>query len=305
VIVLGQDVEMNLEAKKEFGSRIRNTPISETGFIGAGIGAALTGMRPIIELGCSTFLYSAMDQVINQAAKSRYMFGGQANVPLVIRAPVLSRISAAAHHADRPWGLFAHAPGLKIVAPATPYEAKGLLKSAIRDGNPVLYFEEMTLGNRSEIVPDTDYTVPIGSAAIKREGHDVTIVTLASSVHHSLEAANIVAEKGISAEVVDIRTVVPLDRETILESVRRTGRLIVVDSAPQTCGVAAEVACLAAEHAFESLKGPIIRLAAPDVPVPYSPVLEELLYPTVEGIVSAILRLLVRPSRTSALRAFA
>jgi len=292
---MGQDIELilwNGDAKREFGrERIRNTPISETGFIGAGIGAALTGMRPILELGCSTFAYSAMDQIINQAAKSRYMFGGQANVPLVIRAPVFYGISVAAHHSDRPWGLFAQAPGLKVIVPSTPYDVKGLLKSAIRDGNPVLCLEDCTLGTQCGEVPDEDYTVPIGLADIKCEGSDVTVVAIAGAVNHSLVAARQLKEEGISVEVVDVRTAAPLDRRTIIQSVTKTGYLIVVDPAPRTCGVAAEVAATVAESAFDSLKAPVVRLTAPDIPVPYSPSLEQLMYPTAEGIAAAVRKL--------------
>lgn len=290
VLMLGQDLEFDAASTwREFGpERIRNTPISEAGFIGAAIGAALTGMRPIVNLGCSTFLYSAMDQVVNQAAKSRYMFGGQANVPLVIRAPVLYGISAAAHHSDRPWGLFAQAPGLKMVVPTTPHDAKGLMKSAIRDGNPVLFFEDGLLGGQRGEVPERDYTVPLGVADIKRDGSDVTIVAVASAVQHGLAAAKRLENDGISAEVIDIRTVVPLDRQTILNSVVRTGRLVVVDPAPGTCGVAAEVAAIVAEFAFECLRAPIVRLTAPDAPVPFSPDLERLMYPTEAGIIAAV-----------------
>jgi pyruvate dehydrogenase E1 component beta subunit len=229
-----------------------------------------------------------MDQVVNQAAKSRYMFGGQASVPLVIRAPVLYAIGLAAHHSDRPWGLFAQAPGLKIIVPTTPYDAKGLLKSAIRDGNPVLCFEDCLLQDLKGEVPDAEYTVPIGVADIKRTGSDVTIVALAAAVHHSLAAAQQLECEGISVEVIDVRSVVPLDRRTILGSVAKTGRLIVVDPAPGTCSVAAEVAATASEHVFEKLKGPIVRLTAPDVPVPFSPDLERLVYPTVDTIVAAV-----------------
>lgn len=291
VFVMGQDVELFLfppEIKREFAkARVRNTPISEAGFIGAGIGAALTGLRPIIELGCSTFLYSAMDQIVNQAAKNRYMFGGQASVPLVIRAPVFYGIAVAAHHSDRPWGMFAQAPGLKVIVPATAYDAKGLLKSAIRDGNPVLCFEDVGLTEQCDEVPDADYTVPIGAARIRRVGSDLTVVSLAASVHTCLGAAEELSSQGISAEVVDLRTVVPLDRATILESVAKTGRLIVVDPAPRMCGVAAEVSALVAEEAFEFLKSPIVRLTAPDVPVPFSSRLEREMFPTTRGIVAA------------------
>jgi acetoin:2,6-dichlorophenolindophenol oxidoreductase subunit beta len=292
VLLLGQDLEFDENATwREFGAeRVRNTPISEAGFIGAAIGAALTGMRPVVGLGCSTFLYSAMDQIVNQAAKSRYMFGGQASVPIVIRAPVLYTISAAAHHSDRPWGLFAQAPGLKIIVPTTPRDVKGLLKSAIRDGNPVLYFEDATLGERRGEVPDGDYTIPIGVADVKRDGSDVTVVAVAAAVHQSLAAAEKLEEEGISVEVIDVRTVVPLDRRTILESVSKTGRLIVVDPAPGMCSVAAEIAATVAEFAFDQLRAPIVRLTAPDVPVPFSPELERLMYPTEAGIIAAARR---------------
>ena len=294
VFVIGQDVEAIYGPRtvREFGTeRIRNTPISEAGFFGAGIGAALTGLRPLIEAGVSTFLYSGMDQIVSQAAKMRYMFGGQARVPLVIRATVAYAAAMAAHHSDRPWGLFAQIPGLKIIVPATPYDLKGLLKAAIRDDNPVLCFEDSTLRELRGEIPDGDYTVPIGQAQIKRAGWDVTLIALAGAVHHSLTAARRLEEEGVSVEVVDLRTVVPLDRQTILQSVTRTGRLVVVDPAPGMCSVSSEVAATAAEHAFDCLKAPVLRLTAPDVPVPFSPALEPLLYPTVEAIVNAARRL--------------
>lgn len=294
VFVMGQDVQTGLyaDAVEEFGrERIRNTPISEAGFYGAGIGAALTGMRPVIEAAFSTFFYSAMDQIANQAAKSRYMFGGQASVPLVIRGYVAYSIGAAAHHSDRPWGLFAQVPGLKIIVPATPCDAKGLLRSAIRDGNPVLCFDDFTLlASRGE-VPEGDYTIPLGVADIKRVGSHVTVVALAAAVHHSLVAAQTLESEGISVEVIDIRTVVPLDRKTILESVAKTGRLVAVDAAPSTCSVASEVVATVAENVFECLKAPVVRLTAPDVPVPFSPNLERLMYPTPEGIAAAARKL--------------
>lgn len=297
VFVMGQDVQSGAYADtmQELGAeRVRNTPICEAGFYGAGIGAALTGMRPVIEAAFCTFFYSAMDQIANQAAKSRYMFGGQASVPLVIRAFVSYGIGSAAHHSDRPWGLFAQVPGLKIIVPTTPRDAKGLLRSAIRDGNPVLCFDDyVLLGLRGE-VPEGDYTIPLGTADIKRTGCDVTVVALAAAVHHSLAAAEAVAKEGISVEVIDIRTVVPLDRRTILESVAKTGRLVVVDAAPGTCSVASEVAATVAENAFEHLKGPTVRLTAPDVPVPFSPALERLMYPTADGIAAAVRKLCSR-----------
>lgn len=291
VFVMGQDVQTGsyATAVSEFGrERIRNTPISEAGFYGAGIGAALTGMRPVIEAAFSTFFYSAMDQIVNQAAKSRYMFGGQASVPLVIRSFVAYSIAAAAHHSDRPWGLFAQVPGLKIVVPSTAHDAKGLLKSAIRDGNPVLWFDDFTLLGQLGEVPVGEYTIPLGVADIKRLGADVTIVALGAAVQQSLAAAQQLEREGIEAEVVDIRTVVPLDRAAILDSVAKTGRLVVVDPAPGTCSVASEVAATVAEGAFESLRAPILRLTAPDIPVPFSPHLERLMFPTEEKIVAAV-----------------
>lgn len=290
VFVMGEDLHAcaYAEATYEFGTeRIRNTPICEGGFIGAGIGAALTGMRPIIEATVATFLYSAMDQIANQAAKSRYMFGGQASVPLVIRSTSYYGAASAAHHSDRPWGLFAQLPGLKVVVPSTPYDVKGLLKSAIRDGNPVLCFDDATLVASCGEVPQEDYIVPLGVADIKRRGTDVTVAAVAGAVQHSLVAAQMLAERGISLEVIDVRTVVPLDRATVVESVSRTGRLIAVDPAPRTCSVAAEIAATVAEEAFGFLVAPIVRLTAPDVPVPFSPSLESMLYPTAQSIAAA------------------
>lgn len=294
VFVMGQDVRtaQYADVLAEFGQeRIRNTPICETGFYGAGIGAALTGMRPVIEAAFSTFFYSAMDQIANQAAKSRYMFGGQASVPLVIRGLVAYTVALAAHHSDRPWGLFAQVPGLKIIVPTTPYDAKGLLKSAIRDENPVLCFDDFTLLGTKGEVPDCDYTVPLGVADIKRSGSDVTVVALAAAVRLSLAAAEALEAEGISVEVIDIRSVAPLDRNTILLSVAKTRRLVVVDPAPRTCSVAAEIVATVAEAALDGLRVPTVRLTAPDVPVPFSPHLERLMYPTTSTIAEAVRRL--------------
>lgn len=290
VFVMGQDVQSGAYADvlEEFGAdRIRNTPISETGFYGAGIGAALTGMRPVIEAAFSTFFYSGMDQIANQAAKSRYMFGGQASVPLVIRAMVSYGLASAAHHSDRPWGLFAQIPGLKIIVPTTPYDVKGLLTAAIRDGNPILCFDDRSLLNLRGDVPDGSYTVPIGKCDIKRVGTDLSIVAVGGAVHHSLAAAQEMENQGISVEVIDVRTVAPLDRDTIIDSVTKTGRLLVVDPAPRTCSLAAEIAASVAESARVRLAASIVRLTAPDVPVPFSPALEQLMFPTVHSITAA------------------
>ena len=294
VFVMGEDLAAGgyADALRELGpERIRSTPICEAGFIGAGVGAALTGMRPVIEATVATFLYPAMDQIANQAAKSRYMFGGQASVPLVIRSIAFYSAASAAHHADRPWGLFAQVPGLKIIVPSTPCDAKGLLRSAIRDGNPVLCFDDFTLLAGTGEVPDGEYVIPLGVAEVKRVGSHVTIVAVGAAVHHSIAAAAMLEVDGISAEVIDLRTVVPLDRKTILDSVSKTGHLLVVDPAPGMCGLASEVSATVAESGFDCLKGPIVRLTAPNVPVPFSPDLERLMYPTVDGIVAATRKL--------------
>jgi acetoin:2,6-dichlorophenolindophenol oxidoreductase subunit beta len=301
VFVMGQDVRTGAyaHAVAEFGpERIRNTPICEAGFYGAGIGAALTGMRPVIEAAFSTFFYSAMDQIVSQAAKSRYMFGGQASVPLVIRAFVAYDVALAAHHSDRPWGLFAQVPGLKIIVPTTPYDAKGLLRSALRDPNPVLCFDDYSLLRLQGEVPTDGYSIPLGVADIKRAGTDVTIVALAAAVHQSLRAAEMLESDRVSAEVIDLRSVVPLDRRTILESVAKTGKLVVVDAAPGFCSVASEVSATVAEHVFDRLKAPILRVTAPDIPVPFSPALESLMYPTPEKIAAAV-RKLMRSTRSA------
>lgn len=297
VFVMGEDIQSGVFGDfgfQEFGSeRVRNTPICEAGFFGAGVGAALTDMRPVIDTQCCTFLYSAMDQIVSQAAKSRYMFGGQSSVPLVIRAAVM--YFNAAHHSDRPWAIFAHVPGLTVVVPTTPHDVKGLMKSAIRGRNPVLCFEEVILRQQYGEVPDDDYTVPIGVADVKHAGSDVTIVAVGAAVHRCLAAAEKLKAEGISAEVVDVRTVVPLDRQTILDSVAKTGRCVVVDTAPSMCSVASEISATVAENAFDRLKGPIIRVTAPHVPVPFSPELARLMYPNEDGIAAAARKLCGSP----------
>lgn len=291
VFVMGEDVRSGIYGDfgaAEFGpERVRNTPISEAGFFGAGIGAAMTGMRPVIEATASTFLYCAMDQIVNQAGKIRYMTGGQARVPIVFRAQVLYGVAAAAHHSDRSWAMFAQCPGLKIVVPATPYDAKGLMTAAIRDDNPVMVFEDSSLWGRRGEIPDGDYCVPIGVAETRLPGSDVTVVALAGAVHQALAAARDLAAQGISAEVIDLRSVVPLDRQAILASVRKTGRLVVADLGPLTCGIASEIGATVAEQAFGSLRAPIRRVTALDVPVPFSPALEAGMYPDAGRIARA------------------
>jgi pyruvate dehydrogenase E1 component beta subunit len=273
--------------------RLRNVPISENSFTGMGIGAALTGLRPIVDLTIASFVYLAADQIINQAAKLRYMTGGQLQVPIVFRACTYYNICNAAQHSDRPYPFFMNVPGLKIVAPATPTDMKGLLKSAIRDDDPVLVFEDMNLWAKKELVPThPDYLVPIGKADIKKLGRDVTIVSVAGCLPRVLGAADALEQEGVSAEVIDLRTLVPLDAETILESVAKTGRLVVVDNSHRVNSVASEVAAVIAEEGFESLRRPIQRVTTPAVQIPYSSALEKPLYPSEPRIVAAVRRVL-------------
>jgi acetoin:2,6-dichlorophenolindophenol oxidoreductase subunit beta len=272
--------------------RLRNVPISENSFTGMGIGAALTGLRPIVDLTIASFVYLASDQIINQAAKLRFMTGGQLSVPIVFRACTYYNVANAAQHADRPYPFFMNVPGLKIVAPATPADMKGLLKSAIRDDDPVLVFEDMNLWTKKERVStDPDYLVPIGKADVKRAGTEVTIVSIAGCLPKALAAAEVLAKEGVSAEVIDVRTLVPLDKETLLRSVAKTGRVVVVDNSHRTNSVASEIAAVMAEEGFESLRKPIQRVTTPAVHIPYSTTLEKPLYPSQERIVAAVKRI--------------
>jgi acetoin:2,6-dichlorophenolindophenol oxidoreductase subunit beta len=294
VFIMGEDAQANVFGTmggflEEFGpERFRNTPLSEAGFVGAAIGAAMVGMRPIVDLSIASFMYVAMDQFVSMAAKATYMYGGQAHVPVVFRAGLFFGGSNAAQHSDRPYPMFMGVPGLKIILPSTPYDVKGLLKSAVREGDPVICFEDGMLWGLKGPVPEEEYLIPLGVADIKREGTDVTVVALASRVQEALAAAETVAKDGISIEVVDPRTLVPLDKAAILKSVKKTGRLIVVEEAHRTCGAAAEIAAIVAEEGFWDLKAPIKRLAVPDVQIPFSPPLEQILYPDARKIVSAI-----------------
>jgi acetoin:2,6-dichlorophenolindophenol oxidoreductase subunit beta len=296
VILMGEDIAVYGGGKllEQVDSRqIWSMPISETSFTGVGIGAAITGLRPIVVLGIASFLYLASDQIIYQAAKLRYMTGGQIKVPIVFRACMYYGASIAAQHSDRPYPTFMNVPGLKIVSPTNPADAKGLLKAAIRDDDPVMFFEDTKLwALKGEVPAGEDALLPLGKADIKRVGSDVTIVAIAGAMRPTLEAAKVLAAEGVSAEVVDPRTLKPLDLPTIIGSVAKTGRLVLVENAHRCLNVSAEIAALVCEHAFESLKKPIIRLAAPDVQVPFSPVLEELLYPKKEQIVAAVRKLL-------------
>ena len=273
----------------EFGEeRVRDTPISEAGIMGAATGAALMGMRPVAEIMFMDFTTISMDQLVNQAAKLRFMFGGEAEVPLVLRTPAGSGTGAAAHHSQSLEAWFVHVPGLKVVMPSTPYDVKGLLISAIRDNNPVVFVEHKLLYKTKGQVPEEEYTIPLGVAEVKRPGKDLTIVATSIMVPRALEAAEALAEEGIEAEVVDPRTLRPLDSETIVRSIIKTGRAIIVHEACKTGGVGAEIAATIAESgAFDYLDAPIKRLAGLDIPVPYNRNLERHRVPQVENIVEA------------------
>jgi pyruvate dehydrogenase E1 component beta subunit len=279
---------------EEFGTdRVIDTPISEPGFIGLAVGAAMTGSRPIVDLMFGDFLFLVMDQLCNQAAKTHYMSGGKLNVPLVLRTNLGATRRSAAQHSQSLHALVAHIPGLKVALPSSSYEAKGLLKTAIRDNNPVVIFEDKLMYQDKAHVPEEEYLIPFGVANVKREGTDVTFVATSSMVQVAMKAADILAAEGISAEVIDPRTIVPLDEETILASVRKTSRAIVIDEGHQNFGVTAEIAARIAEKCFYHLDAPVQRMGAMDVPVPFSPALEDLTVPTPGGL-AARARALVR-----------
>ena len=294
VLLIGEDIGVYGGAFKataglleRFGwERVIDTPISETAIVGAAVGMSYLGLRPVAEMQFIDFIACAFNQITNFAAKSHYRWG--APVPIVIRGPAGGGVHGSAFHSSNPEMYFVHTPGLKVVYPATPYDAKGLLKSAIRDNNPVLFFEHKFLYRRiKEEVPEGDYTVPIGKAIVRRPGRDLTIVTYAAMVHASLDAAAQLAREGIEAEVVDLRTLLPLDRETIIESVRRTSKLLVVHEDTRTGGIAGEIAAVVTDSAFEDLDGPVRRVTSLDTPVPFSPPLEEHFLPNAERIAAA------------------
>jgi len=274
---------------EEFGDeRVRDTPISENAIIGAGVGAAITGMRPVAEIMFGDLTALAVDQICNQAAKIRYMFGGQVSVPLVIRTPFGAGVNIASHHSQSLEAWFMHTPGLWVAVPSTPYDAKGLLKTAIRGSNPVFFVEHKLLYPVKGLIPDEEYTVPFGVADIKHEGKDVTIVATLFMVHKALSAAEQLSKEGISAEVVDLRTLSPLDVRTIAKSVRKTGRLVVVSEDCKTAGVSAEIAAVVAEEALDYLDAPIKRVAEPDTPIPFSPSMEKFVIPDEKNIIQAV-----------------
>lgn len=280
----------------EFGEeRVRDTPISEIAIIGAGLGAALVGMRPIVEIMFGDFLMCAGDQLVNQVAKARFMSGGKANVPLTIRVTTGAPGSAAAQHSQSPESWFTNVPGLKVITPATPADAKGLLRTAIRGEDPVLFFEHKMLYDLKGPVPeDPNFSVPFGQAAVVREGKDVTLIGVGIMVQKALAAADRLAQEGISAEVVDPRTLVPLDKATLIQSVAKTGRVVIAHEAHLRNGPGAEIAAVLAEEAVEYLDGPIVRIGAKNVPLPYSPILEQYVLPGVEDIVRAAKAIVIR-----------
>jgi len=278
---------------KKYGTkRVKNTPISEAAIIGTAIGTACTGLKPIAEIMFCEFLYIGMDQVVNQMAKMKYMYGGKAVLPIVIRTTLGAGLSSAAQHAQSNEAMFMHVAGLKLVYPSTPHDARGLLISAIKDPNPVIFFEHHCLYDFMGMVPDKEYEIPLGVADVKRKGKDLTIVATGLMVHRSIQAAEEVSKEGISVEVVDPRSLNPLDIETILKSVKKTSRVLIVHEAQKTSGMGAEVAAQIAELAFEYLAAPIMRVCGKDTPIPFSPVLERFVIPQVEDIVRGIHTLL-------------
>lgn len=296
VFLLGEDIgpfggvfKVTEGLYKKFGSeRVRQTPISEAAIIGIGLGAAIVGMRPICELMFIDFLPLAGDQIFNQVAKIRYMTGGQAKVPLVIRTNIGAGRSAAAQHSQSIHAWACHIPGIKVVLPSNPYDAKGLLKTAIRDDNPVLFLEHKFLYKIKGEVPEEEYTIPLGKASIKTEGKDVTVVAISSLVSKAINVSKKLSVEGISVEVIDPRTLIPYDRDTITNSVKKTGHLVVADEGHINCGICSEIAMKVIEDAFYYLETPIRRVAAPNVPIPFCPSLEKLCIPAEENIEKAI-----------------
>jgi pyruvate/2-oxoglutarate/acetoin dehydrogenase E1 component len=292
VFYIGEDVQSGTVFKvltglvEEFGEeRVINTPICEAGYTGIGVGAAMTGMRPIVDIGFCDFMALTMDQLANQAAKVRYMSGGNLKVPMVVRTTLGATRRSAAQHSQSLHAWASHVPGLKVALPSTPYDAKGLLKAAVRDDDPVIVFEDKMCYSVKGFVPDKEYFIPLGVADIKRSGTDITIVATSSMVFVALEAAEMLAETGISAEVVDPRTTFPLDKKTLVESAKKTSRAIVVDEGWERYGVTAEIASVIGDGAFYYLDAPVKRMGALDVPIPFSPVLEDRTVPTAESVV--------------------
>ena len=297
VILMGEDVaeagtpfKVTSGLVEEFGTtRVIDTPISEPGFTGLAVGAAMTGLRPVVDIMFGDFLFLIMDQLCNQAAKTHYMSGGKLTVPMVVRTNMGATRRSAAQHSQSLHALVAHIPGIKVAMPSSAYEAKGLMKTAIRDNNPVIIFEDKLMYQDKAPVPEQEYLIPFGAAHILREGSDITLVATSSMVQVAQAAALHLAEQGVSAEVIDPRTIAPLDEETILTSVKKTSRAIVIDEGHQSYGVTAEIAARIAEKAFYHLDAPVQRLGAMDVPIPFSPALEDLTVPTPDDVVARAL----------------
>ncbi len=297
VFVVGEDVGLaggafgaTRDLLERFGEhRVRDTPISEAAIVGIATGAAMQGLRPVAEIMFADFLTLSMDQIVNQLAKARYMFGGVYRMPVVIRAACGGGLNAGPQHSQSPEAWFAHVPGLKVVMPATPHDAKGLLKAAIRDDNPVLFLEHKALHAMKGEIPEGEYLVPLGQAEVKRAGRDVTVVAASRMVHHCLEAAAALAREGVEAEVIDLRTISPLDRETILASVERTSRLVVAHEAVKAFGIGAEIVAMACEE-LPRVRGAVARVGAPFVPVPFAQ--EQQYLPGASDVVQAVRRVL-------------
>lgn len=289
VAVFGGGLGVTQGLYQEFGEkRVMDTPISEAAIIGLGVGAAATGLRPCVEIQFMDFIGCCMEQILNQMAKLRYMFGGKITLPLVVRTPAGAGLNAGAQHSQSLESFFTHIPGIKVVMPSMPYDAKGLLKASIRDENPVMFIEPKLLMAFEGPVPEEEYTLPLGEADIKREGKDVSIVSWSYMVHVALGAAETLAKEGIEAEIVDLRTLKPLDEKTLLGSVEKTGKVIILHEAWRTTGFGAEVAAVIAEKAFDYLDAPITRVTAPDTPAPFSPVLESFFMPDEENVIQAV-----------------
>lgn len=292
--IFGGDFGTSVGMLEEFGKeRVRDTPISENAISGAAVGAALTGMRPIVDVTFMDFIVYMMDNIVNQAAKTRYMYGGKGQVPVVFRCAAGSGVGSAAQHSQSLEAWFTHIPGLKVVAPGTPADLKGLLKASIRDNNPVIFLEYKAEYNvKGEVPLDPEYIIPLGKAELKRTGKDVTVITYGRMVRRVLEAADAARDKGIEVEVVDLRTLMPLDKETILESVKKTGRVLLVNDAHKTGGFIGEISAMIAESdAFDYLDARILRLASDDIPVPYNHALEDAMLPKPERILKYIEKL--------------
>ena len=294
VLMFGEGVATKRrELVAEFGhARVRNTPLSEGIIAGTAAGAAATGLRPIVDLLFAPFLCYSMDEIVNSAGKLRYISGGQFSFPLVVLAMTGGGWTVGAQHNHNLESWFVHSPGLKVVMPSTAADFKGLLKAAIRDENPVVFFIDMVLGHQSGEVPVNDHVVPLGKAITRREGSDVTIISYAKTIHTCIAAADLLAKNGVSAEVIDLRSLKPLDENAILESTRKTGRVLVVHEASRMCGVGAEISAIVAEKAFSSLKAPVLRVTGPDVPAPSSYMLEQAFIPQPQNVVDAVNRLL-------------